>query len=204
MDGLFGKAGVWQLKTAEDAEMFQRAPARAKVLLFYWLDCRWCKEFAPEYARIAPPSFDSTRGKITPLIVGAVERASVRAIQEVLHLPMPPMMGFPHTVMLNNENQIIHTFRSRTAPEFAKELFAAMPSLADEPGLRYLHALESYSRPMVVMGDAKSITATTATTATRGAAMPFAHRHGGCVGFAPKPERTSKQKPSRKEWCAVM
>lgn len=135
------------IRSEDDAIRFWAAPARAKIVLFYWSGCHWCKVWVPEFIRIGPPTASSD------VMVAAVERAYMRPMLVLSGLS--PSFGFPHTVLFTPSSApgqqrsgftLRHVFRSRQAEAFAAELLSVMPELASAPSLAYLTRLEGSNR----------------------------------------------------------
>jgi hypothetical protein len=177
------------IKNDAQAIQFWKMPAKAKIVLFYWTNCHWCKVFLPEFVKIAPRQF-------TPdLMVAAVERSNMNSFLELSGIA--PDFGFPHTVLLQptkisaKSYQVTHQFRSREAGAFALELFAAMPELTAVPSLSYLMQIARASKSGGCAGGVLAHGGAAGSVPCPGA------RPSPCVGFGVKPafqrERTSSR-----------
>ncbi len=167
-------AEITVIKSDADAERFWRAPAKAKVVLFYWSDCHWCKVFMPEFVQIAPTAHSPK------LMVAVAERQHIRRLMELARISADRDFGFPYTVLIE-DGAVTHKFRSRQAPAFAAELLQVKPELRS---LRYLDALSRAGGGQPLHGGGAI-----AHPCPTPAPHPYAGgaAQGPCVGFGRKP-----------------
>ncbi len=189
LDALIRTSGrkISVLRTPGDIADFAERRATAKLLLFYWDGCYWCRVFVPDFINVAPlvPNSD--------LVVGAVERSNMAPALNAFGLM--PDFGFPHTVLFDANKTVRQVFRgSRPCKTMVGEIFQAMPELLGRPSLAYLEPMRSGGSAL--LAPTPSPTPAAPLPAAAGTAEKGMGRAANAAGGAPERGKLPQRIPA--------